>query len=90
MLIFLIPYSSVKTSLYKYKHNDISMCSKNFNVGTFLKKATLIKRISPRFHIPVVDILNLIWISTTLKLHNLYKSRITIEIVLARLLTPYS
>lgn len=90
MFIFLILYSFVKILFYKYKYNDISMCSKNFNVGIFLKKVILIKRIFLRFYIFVVDILNLIWILIIFKLYNLYKSRIIIEIVLVRLLTFYS
>lgn len=45
MFIFLILYSFVKILFYKYKYNDISMCSKNFNVSIFLKKVILIKRI---------------------------------------------
>lgn len=90
MFIFLILYSFVKILFYKYKYNDISMCSKNFNVGIFLKKVILIKRIFLRFYIFVVDILNLIWILIIFKLYNLYKSRIIIEIVLVCLLTFYS
>lgn len=90
MFIFLILYSFVKILFYKYKYNDISMCSKNFNVGIFLKKVILIKRIFLWFYIFVVDILNLIWILIIFKLYNLYKSRIIIEIVLVRLLTFYS
>lgn len=90
MFIFLILYSFVKILFYKYKYNDISMCSKNFNVGIFLKKVILIKRIFLRFYIFVVDILNLIWILIIFKLYNLYKSRIIIERVLVRLLTFYS
>lgn len=90
MFIFLILYSFVKILFYKYKYNDISMCSKNFNVGIFLKKVVLIRRIFLRFYIFVVDILNLIWILIIFKLYNLYKSRIIIEIVLVRLLTFYS
>lgn len=90
MFIFLILYSFVKILFYKYKYNDISMCSKNFNVGIFLKKVILIKRIFLRFYIFVVDILNLIWILIIFKLYNLYKSRIIIEIVLVCLLIFYS
>lgn len=90
MFIFLILYSFVKILFYKYKYNDISMCSKNFNVGIFLKKVILIKRIFLRFYIFVVDILNLIWILIIFELYNLYKSRIIIEIVLVCLLIFYS
>lgn len=90
MFIFLILYSFVKILFYKYKYNDISMCSKNFNVGIFLKKVILIKRIFLWFYIFVVDILNLIWILIIFELYNLYKSRIIIEIVLVCLLIFYS